>query len=83
MELEKTGFTIFPSRGNFLFAQCGGQEEALRLFVQEGGTVVKFSHRLPVTGDALRIGVGTHEENDLFISRTRDFFSEGGTDAKG
>ncbi len=83
MKLEKLGFKVFPSRGNFFLMNCGGREEALWCFLQDGGIVVKFLSRLPVTGDALRITVGTPEENDHLIGRSRDFLSEGGTDAKG
>ena len=82
-ELEKIGFKVFPSRGNFFLVQCGGREETLWRFLQDRGIVVKFLSRLPVTGDALRITVGTPEENDLLISRSRDFFVEGGTNAQG
>lgn len=82
-ELRKAGMRVFPSRGNFLLVQCGGREEALWRFLQEGSIVVKFLPRLPVAGDALRITVGTCEENDLLISRTKGFFSEGGTYAQG
>ncbi|TNF50741.1 aminotransferase class I/II-fold pyridoxal phosphate-dependent enzyme, partial [bacterium] len=81
VQLEKLNLRIFPSRGNFFLVQCGGREEELWRFLQDGGIVVKFLSRLPVTGDALRITVGTPEENDLFINRSRDFLAEGGTDA--
>ena len=81
--LLEAGLRVFPSRGNFLFAQCGGREEALWLFLKENGIMIKFLPRLQVTGDALRITVGTREENDLLILKTREFFAEGGTDAQG
>jgi len=81
VKLDKLGLKVFPSRGNFFLVQCGGREEDLWRFLQDGGIVVKFLSRLPVTGDALRITVGAPEENDLLISRSRDFFAEGGTDA--
>jgi histidinol-phosphate aminotransferase len=81
VQLEKLSLRIFPSRGNFFLVQCGGREEELWRFLQDGGIVVKFLSRLPVTGDALRITVGTPEENDLLINRSRDFLAEGGTDA--
>lgn len=80
-QLKDLGLQIFPSRGNFLFVQCGGKEEALWRFLQENSIVVKFLASLPVTGDALRITVGSQEENDLLLSRTRDFLAEGGTNA--
>jgi histidinol-phosphate aminotransferase len=79
--LKEFGLQVFPSRGNFLFVQCGGREEALWRFLQENSIVVKFLVRLPVTGDALRITVGAQEENDLLLSRVRDFLAEGGKDA--
>jgi len=81
VELERLGLKVFPSRGNFFLVQCGGREEALWRFLQDGGIVVKFLSRLPVTGDALRITVGAPEENDRLISRSREFLAEGGTDA--
>jgi len=81
MELEKLDFKVFPSRGNFFLMKCGGREEALWRFLQDGGIVVKFLSRLAVTGDVLRVTVGAPEENDLLISRSRDFLAEGGTDA--
>jgi histidinol-phosphate aminotransferase len=81
VQLEKLDLKIFPSRGNFFLVRCGGREEELWRFLQDGGIVVKFLSRLPVTGDALRIKVGAPEENDLLTSRTRDFLAEGGTDA--
>ena len=81
MEFEKFGLKIFPSRGNFFLVQCGGREEELWHFLQDGGIVVKFLSRLLVTGDALRVTVGAPEENDLLINRSRNFFAEGGTDA--
>jgi len=80
-KLERAGFKVYSSRGNFFLVQCGGREEALWRFLQDGGIVVKFLPRLPVAGDALRVTVGAPEENDLFISRSIDFFAEGGTDA--
>jgi len=80
-EFEKIGFAVFPSRGNFLFVQCAGREEALWRFLQETGIMVKFLSRLPVTGDALRITVGSPEENDLLLNRSRGFVAEGGMDA--
>lgn len=79
--LKKLGLQVFPSRGNFLFVQCGGKEEALWRFLQENSIVVKFLVHLPVTGDALRITVGSQEQNDLLLSQVRDFLAEGGTDA--
>jgi histidinol-phosphate aminotransferase len=81
--LEEAGMKVFPSRGNFLFAQCGGREEALWFFLKKGGIVIKFLPRLQVTGDALRITVGTPEENALLLDRVGKFFTEGGTDAQG
>ena len=81
VELKRLGLKVFPSRGNFFLVQYEGREEALWRFLQDGGIVVKFLSRLPVTGDALRITVGAPEENDRLISRSRDFLTEGGTDA--
>lgn len=80
-ELERSGCRVFPSRGNFFLMQCGGREEDLWRFLKDGGIVVKFLSHLPVTGDALRVTVGTPEENDLLINRSRGFLMEGGTDA--
>lgn len=80
-EMLGLGFKVFPSRANFLFLQCGGREEALWRFLQDGGIMVRFLARLPVAGDALRVTVGTPGENNLLVKKSRDFLTEGGKDA--
>jgi len=77
-QLQRLSLKVFPSRGNFLLVQHQGKEEALWRFLQDGGIVVKFLPCLPVAGDALRITVGTPEENDQLMDRLKDFLAEGG-----
>ena len=79
--LKSLGLQVFPSRGNFLLVQCGGREEELWRFLRENSIMIKFLSSMPVIGDALRITVGSQEENDLLLSRTRDLLAEGGSDA--
>jgi histidinol-phosphate aminotransferase len=80
-ELGVLNMEVFPSRGNFLLIKSGGREWELWRFLQHGGIMVRFLSRLPVAGDALRITVGTPEENDLLINLSRKFTMEGGKDA--
>lgn len=80
-ELGRLNMKVFPSRGNFLLMKCGGREWDLWRFLQQSGIMIKFLSRLPVAGDALRITVGTPEENDLLIKLSRRFSMEGDEDA--
>ncbi len=68
---------VFPSQANFLLVKAGGREKELFAFLKESGIMVKFLPRLGVVGDALRITVGTPEENDLLSERVRDFTVKG------
>jgi len=80
-EMAGLGFTVFPSRANFLFIKCGGREKALWRFLQDRGIMVRFLARLSVAGDALRVTVGTPGENSLLVEKSREFLAEGGKDA--
>lgn len=74
---RELGLEVFPSQANFLLVKAGGREKELYAFLKESGIMVKFLPRLGVAGDALRITVGTPEENDLLSGRIESFMAKG------
>ncbi|UCF30889.1 MAG: histidinol-phosphate transaminase [bacterium] len=71
--LAEGGLTVFPSAANFLLVQAEGREAQLSAFLHRQGIVVKFLPRLDVVGDALRITVGTAEENKALLEGVKTF----------
>ncbi len=53
---------VYPSQGNFLLARFADAESALRQWLA-AGIVVRDMRALPGLGDALRVTVGTPEQN--------------------
>ncbi|NOY86726.1 MAG: histidinol-phosphate transaminase [Deltaproteobacteria bacterium] len=75
--LKECGLEVFPSRANFLFVRAGDREEALWTFLKLHDIVVKFIAGNQVTGDALRVTIGTRAQNDMLAEKVKDFFREG------
>jgi histidinol-phosphate aminotransferase len=67
-ELERRGFTVLPSRGNFVLATVPAAEEGRRLYdgLKARGVLVRFFDK-PHLDDKLRITIGTAEENDALF----------------
>lgn len=66
-ELEKLGFTVFPSSANFLFARApGGNAENLYLELKAAGILVRYFAR-PRIDDCLRISIGSDDECGALI----------------
>ncbi|HKJ52124.1 MAG TPA: histidinol-phosphate transaminase [Gammaproteobacteria bacterium] len=66
-ELEKLGFTVFPSSANFLFARApGGNAENLYLELKAAGVLVRYFAR-PRIDDCLRISIGSDDECGALI----------------
>ncbi|RMG60170.1 MAG: histidinol-phosphate transaminase [Deltaproteobacteria bacterium] len=66
-KLKEMGFTVLPSRANFVFARREGEYlKNLYEGLKERGILVRFFDT-PSLRDALRITVGTDEEVDLFL----------------
>ncbi|GBE14817.1 histidinol-phosphate aminotransferase 2 [bacterium BMS3Abin14] len=74
--LRGCGIKVFPSRANFLFVQADDREKALWTFLQLHDIVVKFVAGNQVTGDALRITIGTRAQNDTLVEKVRAFFGK-------
>jgi histidinol-phosphate aminotransferase len=66
-ELEKLGFTVFPSNANFLFARVpGGKAKNLYLELKAAGILVRFFDR-PRIDDCVRISIGSDDECDALL----------------
>ncbi len=58
---------VYPSQGNFLLLRCVDAQASFRALL-EAGIVVRDQRAAPQLGDALRISIGTPEENDRVIA---------------
>ena len=61
---------VYPSQGNYLLARFVDAEAAFRALLA-GGVVVRDQRGAPQLGDALRITIGTPEQNDRVLSALR------------
>ena len=76
MELEKRGWDVIPSESNFVFARPPAPFAARTVF--EGLKAKKIFVRYfpgPLTGDRLRITIGTDGEIDTLLAALDDRFS--------
>jgi len=58
---------VYPSQGNYLLARFGDAEAAFRALLA-AGVVVRDQRAAPQLGNALRISIGTPEQNDRVIA---------------
>ncbi len=58
---------VYPSQGNFLLVRMTDAEAAFQGLLATG-VVVRDQRAVPRLGDALRISIGTREENDAVIA---------------
>jgi histidinol-phosphate aminotransferase len=67
-ELERRGFTVIPSRGNFVLATVPGASSGRPLYesLKAQGVLVRFFDK-PGLDDKLRITVGTPDENSALL----------------
>ena len=61
---------VYPSQGNYLLARFADAEAAFRALLA-AGVVVRDQRGAPQLGDALRITIGTPEQNDRVLSALR------------
>lgn len=61
---------VYPSQGNFLLARFADADAAFRALL-DAGVVVRDQRAAPQLGDALRITIGTPEENDRVLTALR------------
>ena len=67
-ELEQRGFTVIPSRGNFVLASVPGASSGRALYdsLKAQGVLVRFFDK-PGLDDKLRITIGTPDENSALL----------------
>ncbi len=76
-ELSDLGFTVLPSKANFVFARPErfakpeGSAEKLYLDLKENGVLVRYFNSPRIDG-FLRITIGTDEEMDIFLGKLKD-----------
>ena len=71
-EMEKMGFTILPSKANFVFAassEISGKEYFTKL--REDNIIVRYFDKEKIS-NYVRITIGTPEEMELLLEKTRE-----------
>ena len=63
--------SVYPSEGNFLLVRFADADQALRRLLA-AGVVVRDMRAVPRLGDALRISVGTSDENRIMIAALKE-----------
>ena len=77
--LEELGFSILPSRANFIFARTDRMEGgALYRTLKRRGVLVRHFDKDRIS-DYLRISIGTREQMDILIETTRAILEQEGT----
>ena len=67
------GLAVVPSSANFLLVRCAWPPREVHAALFERGVLARDVSRYPMLGDALRIGVGTAEENARTTDALRAF----------
>ena len=70
-ELSDLGFTVLPSKANFVFAKPDKNAEQLYLDLKENGVLVRYFNAPRIAG-FLRITIGTDEEMNIFLEKLKD-----------
>ena len=71
-ELEKLGFTVLPSKTNFIFAKKPGLAgAALYQGLKERGVLVRYFDKDRIR-DYNRITIGTREQMDILLEKVRE-----------
>jgi len=68
--LEESGFTVLPSEANFLLAKPPVPAQKLLRKLREEGILVRYFDN-PLTADYIRITVGTDEEMDYLLAKSK------------
>lgn len=75
-ELEKLGFFVIPSKANFIFAKSDRiSGEKFYLALKEKGVLVRHFNGERIC-EFNRITIGTEEEMNVFIEKTKEILSE-------
>ena len=75
-ELEALGFSMTTSATNFLFVKPPMAAAAYFEALRERAIVIRYFPG-PVTGDWVRVTVGTDEEMDAYLAATREILGDG------
>lgn len=70
-ELSDLGFTVLPSKANFVFAKPDKDAEQLYLDLKKNGVLVRYFNAPRIAG-FLRITIGTDEEMNIFLGKLKD-----------
>jgi len=78
LQLEKLGFTVFPSQANFIFARSE-KMPGRRLYeaLKRRGVLVRHFNKERIS-DYLRISIGTREQMECFLRTTQAILAEEG-----
>lgn len=77
--LEQLGFTVLPSKANFLFAASAAVDgETLYRELKARGVLVRHFTK-PSIQNYCRITIGTDEQMDILLSRIQEILSEKGS----
>lgn len=75
-QLEALGFTVLPSKANFLFATHPGADgKELYLRLKEKGILVRHFDKAPLC-QYNRITIGSREQMDAFLAAVKDILEE-------
>ena len=71
-ELEKLGFTVLPSRTNFIFAKRDGMDgKVLCQGLRDRGVLIRHFDKARIR-DYNRITIGTREQMDIFLEKLKE-----------
>lgn len=74
-ELRKMGFTVFDSQANFLFATYDGKRMKDYFEWLKSQKVFIRYFNLPRIDNFVRITIGTDEEMDIFLDKTKEYMN--------
>ncbi|HPK53282.1 MAG TPA: histidinol-phosphate transaminase [Smithellaceae bacterium] len=66
------GVRPWPSRANFIFFSCAFDSDRIYTQLAARGIVVKNLQGHPLTGNCIRVTVGTRQENAAFLTALKD-----------
>jgi len=68
--LQEMGFSVLPSKANFVFVKPEKNAEAMYLALKEQGVLVRYFNAPRISG-FLRITIGTDADMDIFLDKIR------------
>ena len=76
--LQKLGFQVFQSGGNFIFTRPPSKNNAEDLYValKNSGILVRFFKEPKIISSYLRITIGTSEQMDLLLSELKKLIDQ-------